>query len=220
MRFDLRTLPVRAQAEALDDHRRLTESLIVELIARETAKTDETIQNGGFTPDDPEWQMEFDDLRYAVEYRIPQFLRGPHLLMAWAAYEASVTEIAEHARGLLPTDPPPLALDDLGGDFLSKARKYYHQVLRLGLIGSEGSWHKITILKDLRNVLIHSNGRTDRIRPSLLKKLEGWEGIGVTTHYDDLTVSEELTRSISDAVASELRALVARFYELEASVKS
>ena len=219
MRFDLRTLPIQAQAEALSSHLRMSEEIIDDLTRREQQRLDDVIKKHQLTPDDPDWQIGVQDFRYEAEYRLPQFFRGPHLLMVWAAYETSVTEIADHARGLLPQDPPPLAITDLSGDFLSKAKKYYGRVLRMKLSSSPEAWEHIAMLKHLRNVLIHASGRTDRINARLHKRLEGWEPRGVTMHYDDLTVSAELARSISDHVVAELRALVDRFYEYEARVR-
>ncbi len=219
MRFDLRTLPVRAQAEALNSHLRMSEEIIADLSEREQRRLNDLIEKHQLTPDDPDWQIGVQDLQYQSEYRLPQFFRGLHLLMVWAAYETSVTEIADHARELLPQDPSPLAITDLSGDFLSKAKKYYGRVLGMELWSSQQAWEHIAMLKHLRNVLIHASGRTDRISDGRRKQLEGWEHRGITMHYDDLTVSAELTRSISDHVVNELRALVDRFYEYEARVR-
>ena len=215
-RFDLRTLPVESQAAALKEHRRLAEEVIDSLASQRMAASSERMAEEGVEPSDPEWDMMVGDLEYEIKYQLPRFFRGPHLLMLWAAYEASVREIAEHIRDLKSSEFSVLVLDDMAGDPLRKAVNYYRHILQFDLYAEEGAWQKIRMLQDLRHVLIHASGRTDRIKPSLLKKLRGWEeaGVGVCTHYDHLTVSKELMASLSEAVTSELKSLTARFHNL------
>ena len=86
----------------------------------------------------------------------------------YAVYESVVIEIADLIRD---KQSQQIKIDDLRGNFLEKAKKYYKHILQFDLYSNEKAWQQIKMLSELRNAFAHANGRMDRLKPKPKKKL-------------------------------------------------
>ena len=198
-------------------HRELVERAISDLASRSSLNVETQALAEGWEPDDPESQMAWDDLRYYEEYKLPQFFRGPHLLMLWAAYESSVEEMADHVRKVRsPLGDLPAMGDHPQRDFLTSAKRYYRSVTDFSVYESPQAWERITMLKELRHTLIDGGSRIDRMKQATRDRLNQWADkvVDVMVHFDDVTVTVEFLAETSEHVTSELQGLVDRFHDL------
>jgi len=95
-------------------------------------------------------------------------------------------------------------------DFLDRAKLYFEHVLHFPLVRSASEWHRLQMLASLRNMQAHANGRSQASPASVVKKLAGWEPLGVELHFGRLEISEAFLRSMLETVDGTLSDLVAR----------
>lgn len=119
----------------------------------------------------------------------------------WATYETSVGDVADIARGRLDVK---LELDDLRGNFLERARRYFRDVLRFELHTASADWPVLCDLAEVRNIFAHAAGRVrhrskDK-RERLLQLTRRHPGLAV---HDDILVADT-------TAATHFHAVVAR----------
>ncbi|MDE2781023.1 MAG: hypothetical protein OXI91_15305 [Chloroflexota bacterium] len=156
--------------------------------------------------DEAEWDLLRQERDFQLEFVLPRVLRCPFLVTLFTVYETAVTEIAKHIqdkRGLR------ISFDDLRGGLLSRARKYYANVLDFELSKSNRHWERITLLSDLRNAIAHRNGRLDLMSPGVGEKLLKIDGVSESFGY--IVVDENFLRETFTLVKEELEGLVARY---------
>ena len=178
-------------------------------IKRAQSLLKQNCNSAGSSWDDPDWlisQTNYDDY---VEVTIPRMIRHPFIISAWAVYETIVIEIAE----LVKTNRNlKLGIDDIRGDFLSRAKKYYSTVLQLELSANNTHWEQLTTLYKLRNAFAHSNGRFDRLKGEHKKSQEqaSEQYKGILKSKGALLVSNEYLCQTLDIVTKEANELITR----------
>ena len=206
---DSRLLDASIELYALEKHLQLIESQMkhIQKTARSKAKT--YIRKEGLCPDDPEWHIawqKYDDL---ID-QLPRFFRGPFLVSLYAVYESIVTEI-----GCLIQDKQfqKIAINDLRGDFLEKAKKYYKHILQFELYSEEKVWHQVKMLSELRNAFAHTNGRLDMLNERSRNTIKKWvqQKRGILTYYDYIICEKKIVAEIFGAVRSSLEDLIERY---------
>jgi hypothetical protein len=141
---------------------------------------------------------------------LPRFYRGPFLITLWAVFELAITEVADY---LAEKKGASLKLSDIKGrDQREQWTKYYTHVIEYPLQFEEITWQRFKELRQIRNVLAHSNGRLD---DKTRRKIEPWciENSGLLLHYDLLHISAEYVREAEMLVTTTLTSLVRRVKE-------
>ena len=95
---------------------------------------------------------------YLTESFLPRVYRSPFIVVLFAVYETAVTEIAD----LIQSGQGQTRDLKRGGgnvDFLTKAKAYYRDVLGMELSRNEDHWKRLEVLREVRNVIAHTNGR-------------------------------------------------------------
>ena len=148
-----------------------------------------------------------------VEFQLPHILYNSFLVSLYAVYESSVTRIA---RLIQEKKEQKISLDDLKGDFLDRAQKYYQHVLTFELSKNNQSWERLKILAGLRHAIVHANGHLDMIKVSKRKKIQKWieKDVGIEAYYEDIIVNQSFVRETFNAVKEDLKDLVRRYNEL------
>lgn len=210
--IDFRLLDVSLELNALDDHYELIEKQITHLNRVEKEALDQYRKKENLTPEDPEWDFARQEFDRKVEFLIPRFFWGPFIVSVYAVFETSVMEIARLMQYSLKQG---IALNDLRGDFLERAKKYYKHVLNFDLYCNDKDWQQIKILTDIRHAIAHANGRVDMLSDGIKRKLKEIENqnIGISIYYNYLIVDPCFSKEAFSAVKSILENLVDRYKE-------
>ena len=221
--LDFRLLGAETELEMLADHRQLIENHIEDLTKKERNKLDrkfakirKTYKCANLTAElIEEWRVEEEIASQEYEWRIndpPLFFRGTFLVSLYAVYESVVIEIADLIRD---KQSQQIKIDDLRGNFLERAKKYYKHILQFDLYSNEKAWQQIKMLSDLRNAFAHANGRVDRLNSTLKKKIERWNGqknIGISITISGHVICEaDIVADIFGAVRDSLKDLIKRY---------
>ena len=203
--IDFTLLEVSTELGILEDHLELIEEQIQR--GRKAAKRELAAKGRELSFDDEaEWDLLHQEYRFQVHFLLPRSLRCPFLITLFAVYESAVKEIA----GLIQKrQGGQISIDDLKGDLLSRAKKYYRHVLHFELSKSNQHWERLTILFDLRNAIAHTNGRLDRLTKKRREKILNIEGVEST--MDRVVVNGTFLRETFTMVKDDLEGLVARY---------
>lgn len=209
---DFRLLDVSLELDALENHLQLIEKQIDHVGKKERLRLDTLIRKERLSSDEPEWHEAVSEYTQRIEFLLPRFFRGPFLVALYAVYESAVIELARLIQG---KQSQPISMDDLRGDLLRKAKKYFSHILKFELCTNQKTWHKITMLSELRNALAHANGRVEMLNEGSRKKIRAWErlNLGLSTHYGYLIVEPRLARELFESVRTSLDELVRRYKE-------
>lgn len=208
--FDFRLLEVSGELYALEDHLRLIEGEIERIEKDERLRVDAYIKKEGLCPDDPEWHAALQEYDHHIDFLLPRFFRGPFLVALYAVYESAVTEIA---RLIQEKKGQKITINDLKGDFLERAKKYYKHILEFDLYSEQKAWHRVKMLSELRNAFAHVNGRLEMLNKKSRETIQKWErqNLGISS-YDGYVICEARTvEDIFDTVRASLDDLVARY---------
>jgi hypothetical protein len=110
-----------------------------------------------------------------------------------------------------------LSINDLKGNFLERAKKYYKNVLNFELCGDNKDWQQIRILTDIRHAVAHANGRIDMLTDKSKRKINSFEKqqIGISTFHNYLIVESSFSKEAFSSVSSVLKDLVTRYKVLD-----
>lgn len=217
---DFRLLDASLEMKVLEAHLNLVEEQIQ--IERKSAKTklDAEIKKLSVSLQESEpgdqdgWlgeiQLAEDEYRYHVGFVLPRALRSPFLVSLYSVYESTVTEIANLMQRKVGQK---ISLDDLRGNFLDRAKKYYEHILQFPLSQDKRAWERLVILSCLRNAVAHANGRLDMVDASTKRRIHKWKGqqIGVQNNRGYIVVSGAFLRGTFTLITSDLKDLVARY---------
>ncbi len=209
--LDFRLLEIDSELFALDYHLNLIENQIRNKEAFERIKSHQKIKKLNLTPDDPEWHEEQYELDYIVEFLLPRLFRGPFLISLYAVYESGVTEVAALMRN---REKIAISINDLKGDFLDRAKKYYNVFFKdFDLCSNNGAWQRISMLSDLRNAIAHVNGRIEMLNDKTRKKITDYEKqkVGISSIDGYIIVEERFLRDTLSLVSASLNDLVERY---------
>ena len=212
LNIDLRLIDVEMELSALDEHLDLIEQQLKDLKIKAKKILDTEIKEEGLTRNDPEWDCKQRDYEFQVDELYPRLFRCPFLISLYAVYESAVTEIAgliQKKRG------QSLSLNDIRGDFLDRAKKYYKHILNFVLCIDKTHWEQIVILAQLRHMLAHTHGRLEKRKDDARNKIRKWEkqGIGITLNGGFIIVDAAFANKTFTSVEASLRDLIKRYKE-------
>jgi hypothetical protein len=209
-RYDFRLLEVSGELYALEDHLKLIEDQMEHIQKTERQRVDSYIRSEGLSPEDPAWHQALDEYTDRIEFLIPRFFRGPFLVALYAVYESTVTEIA----GLIQQKQSQrISMNDLRGDFLERAKKYYKHILKFDLYVEDKAWGRVKMLSELRNAFAHVNGRMEMLNENSRRTIKNWERqkAGITTYSGFIVCDAKIVYDIFQVVRTSLEDLVARY---------
>lgn len=202
-------LDIDLELSALDYHLKLLEEHIKNKTAFERLLLQKKIDDLRLSPDDPDWQYLHQEFYHLEDFLLPRLFRVPFLVSLYAVYESAVIEIASNIqkqKGIT------ISINDLRGDFLERAKKYFKGIIDFKLC-SDRAWQKITMLSVLRNAIAHANGRMEMLKIEIKTKIKTWEKqkVGVSIVDGFVVVDESFTRETLSLVSSSLNNLVERY---------
>ena len=210
--LDFRLLGAETELEMLAEHLQIIENHIERIQKKERREFDRKVEEIKKARD---YLVEVEIASQEYELRIndlPLFFRGPFLVSLYAVYESVVTEIADLIRD---KQSQQIRIDDLRGNFLDRAKKYYKHILQFDLYSNEKAWQQIRMLSDLRNAFAHANGRVDRLKKKSKKKIKQWNGqknIGISiTIFDHVICDADIVADIFGVVSDSLEDLIKRY---------
>ena len=155
-----------------------------------------------------EWDIIRQELEIETEFSLPHILRGPFLVTLFSVYESAVKEIA----GLIQKKQgQQIGIDDLKGDLLKRAKRYYKHILGFELSLNNERWKRVVVLSDLRNAIAHTNGRLDMISSTTRRKILRLEGVSDEIGF--VILSGDFLRETFAIAKDELEDLIARYKE-------
>ena len=115
-----------------------------------------------------------------------------------------------------------ISINDLRGDFLERAKKYYKNALKFELFCNGKDWQQIKMLTDVRHAIAHANGRIDMLNDKSKKKIKELEkqNIGISCDYNYLLVDSHFAKKALSVVSSVLKNLVDRYKEWDTKQKT
>lgn len=156
MRIDLRFVGIEYELWALGRMLHEIEPTIKRLASQDKRKTLKELEEGGWSHDEAETSLAFQDIHEMQTYVLPRFLRAPFVVSLWSTYESGVQSIATELRTYLHS--PNLRLSQLRGDFFERGRRYFDAVLGLPLEDASDLLTRLRDLYQVRNAIVHANG--------------------------------------------------------------
>ena len=209
--IDFRLSEVSLELDILEDHlKHIKEQMVrgTESAKRELEATIKKFQD--------ESDIACQHYEVYVDFRLPHILYNPFLVALYTVYESAVTEIAclvQKKKG------QEISLNcERGGDFLSRAKRYYQRRLGYELSQNGQAWKRLKILLDLRNAIAHANGRFEMIDKTRRERLQKYieEGIGIKCHgIGYLVVDDAFLKETFQLVKSDLKNLVERYKKFD-----
>jgi uncharacterized protein len=210
--LDFRLIEVESEVFALDYYLKLIEQQIRNKEAWERRLSQKRIKKHSLTYDDPEYHFEQQELDYLLEVALPRLFRGPFLISLYAVYESSVTDIALLIQKQKAIQ---ISINDLKGDFLERAKKYFKDVIKFKLFSGNEVWQRISMLFEIRNAIAYTNGRIEMLNKKTREKIVIWEKqkVGISSNSGYLVVEELFLRDTFRVVSDFLNDLVQRYKE-------
>ena len=213
IKLDLRLLEVSMELSTLEKHLELIEAQIEE--GQEEAWSSREAKTMELEADDEaEWNFIVQEYHYEVDFVLPRVLRNPFLVSLFAVYESTVTEIA---KAMQQKKGAGISIDDLKGDFLTRAKNYYEHVLQFQLSLSNDSWQRLKLLSDLRNTIAHTNGRLDIVLARRRERILNSEGAKEELGF--LVVEGAFLKETFEFVKDDLEGLVGRYKEWDTATR-
>ena len=212
VKFDLRFVEIFYELGALERYLDSLENQLPTIARQEEEKAYARLRNEKLKSDLAERDAILQELYNLTEEVLPRFFRGAILVTLWAIFESAVIVIANEIRD---QQKLTLTINDLRGDFLERAKKYFDLVLKFRLTSNNRNWDRIRMLKVLRNALAHANGRMDHIRSEIdVRNIKKWEtnDIGLSIENGNLLFSEQFVRQILSVVYETLDDLTRRIF--------
>lgn len=208
-KIDCRLLDASIELDALEEHLQLIENQMEHIQKTVRSKTEAYIRKEGLCPNDPEWLSAWQDYNYRID-ALPIFFRGPFLVALYAAYESIVTEVGHLIQD---KQSQKIKINDLKGDFLERAKKYYKHILKFDLYSEEKVWQQIRMLSTLRNAFAHANGRLDMLneRSRTIIQNRAQQNLGISTYNGYVICEANIIADIFDAVRNSLEDLIERY---------
>lgn len=124
--IDLRFVDVMYELNATGRHITLFERQLPSIIKREEEKAYRHIREERMNMDDGEADLIRQELYDLTENVLPRYFRNTILVTTWSIFESAIIDIAKKLQSeRLKT----LGIDDLKGDFIERAKKYFHHIV-------------------------------------------------------------------------------------------
>ena len=113
--------------------------------------------------DETDWGLLSQELRFQHHFVEPRLLRCTFLAALFAVYESAVTEVAELIRRKQAGQTNTVR-SRRNRNFPDWAKNYYKECLNFELSKNDNRCERLRLLSDLRNAIVHRNGRLDMVR--------------------------------------------------------
>lgn len=208
--LDFRLLDIDLELSDLAHYLDLIEEQISKIKNNTHNSLQEKIKKLGLTPDDPDWQIERGIYLNYVDILLPRLFHPPFLVSLYAVYESAVTEIAtlvQKKKGIT------ISINDLRGDFLDRAKKYYRHFVDFQLCSNKSAWQGITMLSTLRNAIAHANGRLEMLTNRIKQKITIWEKqkIGISSMNGYIVIEKGFLKDILYLIHDSLQDLIGEY---------
>ena len=205
---DFRLLEAFLELDALKDHLEIIEKQIEQGKTTEREKAEAYIKKEGVDWEDPEWQWTWQEYEEQIKSQQKLF-RGSFLVMLYAVFESTTTEIACKIQCKQSVEK---SISDLRGDFPKKAGIYFEH-LGFELYTNGTIREKIKMLSVLRNAYAHTSGRIEMLNKKPQKAIKAWvqERRGISEYFDSIVCEADLVADISRTVDDFLRNLIERY---------
>jgi len=165
---------------------------------------------------DEEIPHELQQIEEVVSGVIPQYVRNPGVISAWALLESAVEDIGDFVARRECIDASFATAK--GRTFRAKFRYHFETTLGMKVPVPDSDWLVLGRLQKFRNVVVHRNGRIDAISDKKRQEFTDLANItaGVKLARDRLAFSPEYTSKAIGAVRrciSALDAVVAMRYD-------
>ena len=204
--IDFRLYKVPMELHALESHLRLIERHIER--GQQEMPTELENQTRELSLDESDWALLSQDLHFLYHFVQPRLLRCTFLAALFAVYESAVTEVAVLIRRKQAGQTNTVK-SRRNRNFLDWANKYYKECLNFELSKNDNRWERLRLLSDLRNAIVHRNGRLDMVR----KRDKILKNEGVCSEYGFLVVDQDFVKQTFSLVKDEIEDLVRRYKE-------
>ena len=146
-------------------------------------------------------------------------IRDRFIISIYSVFETSITEIAKLIQ---QTQNQKISINDLRGYFNERAEKYFDHILNFEYYRDTSFKIAIEILTEVRNAIVHANGRVEMLKEHNRQKLERWskDNQGITFYNGYLFVEIDCARQIFNKVKLFLEDLVKRYKEWDNKQKT
>lgn len=206
--IDFRLVEIEIETSTLKEHIALIEEQISQAEKAAKKKLDDGLRS---LTADSDYGYESDMLSFEHDYLTESFLprvyRSPFIVVLFAVYETAVTEIAD----LIQSGQGQTRDLKRGGgnvDFLTKAKAYYRDVLGMELSRNEDHWKRLEVLREVRNVIAHTNGRFEMASN---KQKEVLRKEGLAHGYGWVLACKDFLAEMHTVVSEELEDLAERY---------
>jgi len=217
--LDFRLLEIEFELSDINYYLDLLEQQIKNLQAFKRLSKEKEIKKLGYDYDHPALQMAEHQFEYEIEFLIPRLFRSPFILTLYSVYESAVIEIARHIKRQKRID---IDINDLKGDFLNRAKKYFKDVIHFPLCSINETWTRITMLSEIRNAIAHANGRIEMLNKGTKQKISNWEKqkIGISSLEGFIFIEEYFLGDTLSLLSSSINDLIKRYKEWDDSLPS
>lgn len=214
--IDLRFVYVFYELQALDRYIKSFEEQLPILVTQEREKASAEITEKEHDTDPDELDANRQELIELTDEILPGYFRSSVLVTLWAIFESAINDIAKEVKD---QQDQPLGLNDIKGDLLERAKKYFNHVIKFPIKTDGEKWERLQMFKVLRNAIAHCNGRLENIKnQEVLKEIKKWEhdniGINTSTVFGNLIFSKRFVRETYSTVYQTLDDLDVRVKKL------
>jgi hypothetical protein len=205
--FDFRFVELFYELYALEQYMDSVESQLPDLIKKEEEKAYGRLRQEGYENDPFERQYIQQQLYDLIEEVLPRYFFSPILVTLWAIFESAITEIAKEVKD---QQNQVIKLNDINGDLLERANKYFNHIIKISIKTRDSSWQHLRMFYILRNAIAHANGRLDNIKSEEdIRKIKKWsnDNIGIDNVNGNLIFSSEFVRKTYSVVFKVIKDL-------------
>ncbi len=208
--LEFRYIAIEYELWALGHMLDVIEPAMRRLAADDERKTFDELRSNGWDHDEAEVDLAVQDLSEKREVVLPRFMRGPFIVALWACFESGVQSVA---RTRQRENGVQVALTELKGDFLSRAKRYFDALLKLPLDLDKDRLAKLADLYQIRNAFAHANGLQEGMSESEWRQLREAlrrSNLPPDEHRGFVVPSQAYVRDAYEVVGGCLQDLVAR----------
>lgn len=215
--LDLRLIDIKLELSALNDQFYIIESNVKRLIDEEHSKLEEK-RGKGFFRDEEDLISELQEVHHKIDIFYPRIFWSPFIVSVYSVFEASMLEIADELKDKKKVK---LGIDDLSGNLLDKAKKYFEHILNFPLVVENEQWSKLKNLAVVRNAIAHTNGRIDRLKKTNKDKIYELEekNIGISGWMNLLVIEPVFAKTCLDVVSVTVNDLCVRYKSYDNSTR-
>ncbi|GAB5520352.1 MAG: hypothetical protein RhofKO_26030 [Rhodothermales bacterium] len=155
--------------------------------------------------DEHEAYIEYQELQYFIQARLPLLTFNPFIVTVWALFESSMKEVTSLFERRIQ---PGLSLKDIKGkSFLDRINKFYAHVLDVELTISTGDQVSLQRLCQLRNAIVHHSSVASHLGGVLRSHIEAdlIAGCNFSNCNTYVVVEASYASASYDIVAKHLR---------------